>query len=138
MSKYLSKGDILGADDRKYEDVLVPEWREDGLVRVQSLMGAEKDAFEASLITTQQIGRKLVSRPNYINARAKLAAKCMVDENGQRLFTDEDVLELGRKSAAALDRVIEVAKRLSAMNEGDLEKLTDNLKNDQPAVSPIA
>lgn len=136
MPKYLSKNDVLGKQDRVYEDVPVPEW--DGVVRVQSLMGTEKDAFEASLTTIQQVGRKYIQKPNLKNVRARFAAACMVDEDGKLLFTDPaDVLELGRKSGAALDRVLDVARRLSRMSEDDLEKLTEALKNAQPAASPI-
>jgi hypothetical protein len=134
MPKYLSKSDVLGKQDRVYEDVPVPEW--DGVVRVQSLMGTEKDAFEASLTTIQQVGRRYIQRPYLVNVRAKFAAACMVDEDGKLLFDPADVLELGRKSGAALDRVLDVAKRLSRMSEDDLDKLTGSLKNGQPAALP--
>ncbi len=135
-NKYLTKSSVLNADDRVYEDVDVPEWG--GVVRVQSLMATEKDAFEASITSVQRIGRRVVQKPDFVNVRAKLAVLCMVDEAGQRLFSDGDVAELGRKSAAALDRVIEVAKRLSRLNDADLEELTAGLKNAPPAASATA
>lgn len=135
MDGYLSKAQILGADDSGFEDVRVPEWG-GGIVRVASMSGLEKDAFEASLTTiTQQRDGKVTQKMNLANVRAKLAARCMVDENGRRLFEDADVLELGRKSAAALDRVIVVAKRLNAIDDADLKALTESLKNDPPADS---
>lgn len=134
--KLLNKASILSTQDRIFEDIEVPEWG--GFVRVRSLTAAEKDAFEASLTITKQVGRKIIQQPNLVNVRAKLAAQCIVDENGQRLFSDLDVLELGGKSAAALDRIVEAAKRLSRLDDDDLEKLTAELKNDQPVASPIA
>lgn len=136
MANYLNKAQVLGAEDRIFEDVEVPEWG--GVVRVRSLMGAEKDAFEASVLVTKRVGKKLVQQPSYVNVRAKLVARCVVDETGQPLFSDEDVPALGRKSAAALDRVVEVAKRLNRMSEDDLDELVGDLKNDQPGALPTA
>lgn len=133
--KYLTKAEILGADDIITEDVHTPEWQ-GGWVRVKRLTGAEKDDFEASLTTIKQQGDRIIQKPNFVNVRAKLAALCMVDENHVRLFDDSEVLELGRKSAAALDRVVVVAKRLNRMSNADLQELTESLKNDRPAASP--
>ena len=50
---------------------------------------------------------------NLANVRAKLCAWCVIDENGGRMFSDADVVALGAKSAAALDRIYEVASELS-------------------------
>jgi len=133
--KYLSKSAILNAQDIVFEDVPVPEWG--GVVRVKALTAAEKDAFETSLISLRQVGNQMQQKTNLVNVRAKLAAKSIVDEEGARIFDDSEVMDLGRKSAAALDRVVDVAKKLSRVSEADLKELTEGLKNDQPAVSPI-
>lgn len=130
---YLKKVQVFDTEDRIFEDVEVPEWG--GVVRVRSLMGAEKDAFEASVLVTKRVGKRLVQQPSYVNVRAKLVAQCVVDEDGQRLFGDEDIPALGRKSAAALDRIVEVAKRLNRMSEDDLDELVGDLKNDPPGAS---
>lgn len=136
MSNYLGKDQILQANDEAFEDVPVPEWG--GVVRVKRLSAAEKDAFEASLTTIEQKGGSVVQRPNMVNVRAKLAVRCIVDESGKPIFSDADISELGRKSGAALDRVVAAAKRLNRMTEADLQELVQGLKNDQPAASPIA
>ncbi len=117
----LGHDDILAAKDIKTDDVEVPEWG--GTVRVQGLTGTERDAFEASL--RQLRGDKMV--PNLANARAKLVARTIVGEDGVRLFGDNEINALGAKSAAALDRVFEVASELSGLNEDDVEKLSENL-----------
>lgn len=136
MSNYLGKDQILQANDEAFEDVPVPEWG--GVVRVKRMTGAEKDAFEASLTIIQQQGGAVVQKPNMVNVRAKLAVRCIVDENGQPIFSDADISELGRKSGAALDRVVAAAKRLNRMTEADLQEMVQGLKNDPPAASPIA
>jgi hypothetical protein len=136
MTTYLTKAQILAADDSAFEDVPVPEWG--GTVRVRRLSAAEKDAFEASLTTIQQKGGAVVQKPNMVNVRAKLAVRCIVDESGERIFDEGEIADLGRKSGAALDRVIAAAKRLNRMSEADLAEMVQDLKNDPPAASPTA
>jgi len=121
MSKLLTREAILQAQDLPYEDVAVPEWG--GVVRVRALTGAERDRFEASIVEQRGKGGP---RLNTQNIRAKLVALTVVDEHGNRIFTDDDVEALGRKSAAALNRVFEVAQRLSGLTQADMEELEKN------------
>lgn len=122
---YLTRDAILQADDLLVEDVEVPEWG--GVVRVRGLTGAERDAFESEIVELR--GKK--ARLNTQNFRAKLAARSVVDEDGQRLFSDHDAQLLGQKSAAALQRVFEVAQRLSGLSETDVEELIGNFDEGQ-------
>lgn len=115
--KTLTRDDILSAEDLKSERVKVPEWG--GEVIVRELTGAERDVWESSVVKTE--GNKV--KIDSINMRAKLAAASIVGEDGKRLFTDKDVVKLGKKSSAALDLVVDVAKRLSRIGEGELDKL---------------
>ncbi|MGE5585722.1 MAG: hypothetical protein ACM309_09390 [Bacillota bacterium] len=116
----LTKEAILQAQDLPTEDVEVREWG--GTVRVRALTGAERDAFEQGVVET----RGKSTRMNLRNIRAKLVALTVVDEDGKRVFTDEDAELLGRKSAAALNRVFEVAQRLSGLRPEDVEELAGN------------
>jgi len=118
----LTREAILAAEDLPTEQVPVPEWKGDVLVR--SLTGVERDAFEESLYTGQGKDRQ----QNLSNLRARLAALTVVDENGNRVFSDDDAAQLGEKSAAALDVVFSVAQRLSGLSARDVEKLTKNSK----------
>lgn len=131
MSNYLSKADILGAKDARFEEVDVPEWG--GRVRIKAMSGSERDAFEQSITSLRKNGSKMAQAMNLENVRAKLLARCIVDEEGGLIFDAEDVEALGQKNAAALDRCVEVAKRLNGMNKGDLEQLANELKNAPPA-----
>ena len=122
----LNKQAILDVQDIEVEKVDVPEWG--GHVFVKGMTGMERDTFEASIV--QQRGKD--ARVNMVNIRAKLAAQTVCDEDGIRLFTDKDVKALGKKSANALQRVFDVAQRLSGITEGDVEELSDGLeKNPQ-------
>src|SRR5512139_3678645 len=100
----LTREQILKAADIQTERVAVPEWG--GEVLVRGMSGAERDAFEASIVATD--GKK--TRVEMKNIRARMAALCMVDENGKRLFSQADLDELGMKSAAALNRVYEACQ----------------------------
>lgn len=134
MPNYLNKAAILAANDDAYEDVPVPEWG--GIVRVRRLSAAEKDAFEASIVEIRQERGRVVERPNLVNMRAKLAARCIVNPDGSLVFDEADIPDLGRKSGAALDRVVASAKRLNRMTDADLQEMVQSLKNDPPVALP--
>lgn len=114
---YLSRENILEAADTPFMDVQVPEWG--GTVRVKGLNGTERDRFEAGMI-----GK------DYENVRARLVALAIVDADGKRLFSDRDVLALGRKSGKALQRVFEAAQRLAGLLPEDIEQMTENFTSD--------
>lgn len=122
---YLSRDAILNIEDLDYEDVEVPEWG--GTVRVRGLTGSERDSYEASVMQRRGKRYELVMA----DARAKLVALVVVNEEGARLFSDRDVKALGRKSAAALNRVFSVGQRLSGLTNEDIEELTENLEPGQ-------
>lgn len=125
MAPLLGRDAILQADDLSWEDVEVPEWG--GMVRVRGLTGAERDAFEAEMV--EQRGKKV--RMDMQNFRAKLVVRSVVDEEGKRLFSDKDAPQLGQKSAAALQRVFEVAQRLSGLSDTDVGELVGNFDDGQ-------
>lgn len=127
----LTRDQILKAQDLPTEDVPVPEWG--GTVRVRALTGAERDAFEQSIV--EQRGRS--ARMNLQNLRAKLVALTVVDEEGNRIFSDSDAKLLGKKSALALNRVFEVAQKLSGLTSEDVEELTKNSESDQSEDSTL-
>lgn len=123
MTTYLSADQILDAEDLKPEPLDVPEWG--GPVLVKGMSGTARDQFEAAMVDDKMKG---VSKDKALeNYRARLAAACLVDANGKRLFQGTAVVKrLGEKSAQALTRVAEVASRLSGLTESDVEELTGN------------
>lgn len=128
--RFLSKAEILAQNDLKTEDVFVPEW--DAWVKVRTLNASERDWFESS--TVQRNGKKVTT--NLQNIRARLCLLCLVGEDGQRLFEQEDEFPLGGKSAAALDRIFQVAQRLNGLRDEDVDELVKNSSAGQPDDSP--
>jgi len=118
--KYLGRNEILSAADLIYEDIDVPEWG--GLVRICSLSGADRDAWEMSLMKHPGESKEV----DLQNMRARLVAKSVVDETGKRIFSDTDVIGLGKKSARALMRVFDAAVKLNAVSEADIEEIEKN------------
>lgn len=116
----LTKEAILKADDMKWEDVPVPEWG--GTIRVRVLTGRERDLFDDSMVELKGKVRTMKLE----NIRARLVALSAIDEKGDRLFSDEDVLALGEKSALALDRVFDVCQRISGLREVDIQAMVKN------------
>jgi hypothetical protein len=120
MGGLLGKDAILAADDIQTQRVEVPEWGGDVMVR--GLTGQQRDAWEAGLSVRR--GKQLV--PDMRNFRARLVVMCVVDETGAEVFGLGDVDALSGKSGAALDRIYDVAARLSGISENDVEDLTGN------------
>lgn len=112
----LNREAILGANDLKKELVKVPEWG--GEVYISMMTGASRDAWEQSLIASKGA--------NLENIRARLVSFTAVDENGKRIFSNDDAELLGQKSSNALERCAKVAQKINRLSENDLEDLVKN------------
>jgi hypothetical protein len=117
----LTKAQILGAVDVQIEEVFVPEWG--GSVYIRNLNGKGRDAFEGSRIRIKDNNKVEMIHDN---TRAKLLSLTLCDEAGALLFSEEHVAALGEKNASALDRVFEVAQRLSSLRPADVETKVKN------------
>ncbi|OII61214.1 hypothetical protein BJP40_06720 [Streptomyces sp. CC53] len=100
----------------------VPEWG--GEVTIRCLTGAERDRYEASLARLDRKTGAMV--PNLVNSRARLVAMSIVDETGKRMFSDDDILELGGTSSIALTRVWVAACQLSGISEAEVEAAAED------------
>ena len=128
------KEEILKADDLPREKFHVEQWNLD--VWIRSLTSAERDDYEQSLIESSGRGRNMQVTPNLTNAKAKLVARAMVDEDGKRIFTDAEAGKLGRKSARAISDLYAIAQRLSGLSDEDVEELVKNSESGQVEDSP--
>jgi hypothetical protein len=115
----LTREQILAADDIITEKVQVDGWG--GEVLVRGMTGAERDRVEKTLVELK--GKRIVMKDDI---RAKLVAASVVDEKGELLFSEGDIHTLAAKSAAALQKVFEVAQRLSGLTDEDVDELEKN------------
>lgn len=109
----LTRESILASDDLPREEVAIPEWG--GSVFVRTMTAGERDRFEG-----WSQGDK------FDRFRAKLAVLTVVDAEGRRLFSDDDVDALAAKSTKALDRIAEAAFRMNRFTKEDVEALAKN------------
>jgi hypothetical protein len=138
----LTRDAIMEARDIPEEIVPVPEWG--GSVRVVGMTAKERGEYESAFMMEVK-GRRgepelKRNRAAIKQVRERLVVHTVVDENGNRLFTDEDVAALSKKSAAAMERIVTVAQRLSGLTESDIEELEKNFATtdaeDSASVSP--
>lgn len=115
MSTGLTREQILGAADRTIEAVEVPEWG--GVVHVRSLNGRARDKFDASRFRLKGDQVEMI----HDNTRAMLLSLSLCDEAGTLIFSEADIVALGEKNAAVLDRLFDVAQRLSGLRAKDVE-----------------
>lgn len=115
----LSRDAILNSADLPMEKIHIPEWGGD--VYIRTICAGDRDSFEES-ISSGAKDRK----SNMKNFRARLAVLCCVDASGNRLFTENDIEALGKKSCKALDRILTVSRKLNGFSDNDVEELVKN------------
>lgn len=129
------KDDILTADDLATRPVKVPEWRTKAngnkplTIHLRTLTGTERDAFEESFAD------KKTGKSNYANFRARLLVRCIVDpDTGELVFTERDVVKLGKKSAAAINRLFSVAQEMNGITDRSVDEAAEDF-DDAPSGS---
>ncbi len=121
----LTRDQILAAPDVEVRPVEVPEWG--GTVYVRTLSGAQAEAYHAMIREGETAS----------NVRAKLVACAACDEQGNPLFSADDVEALGTRSFRALDRVFEAALELNALGAAGAEAEEKNSETTPPSDSGI-
>jgi hypothetical protein len=101
---------VLGARDLRTATVEVPEW--DATIALREWDGATRDRFDSLALEARERGAKM---PRQL--RAWIVAMSVIDESGQLAFSESDIDALSRKSARALDRIVEAALQLNALTQ---------------------
>jgi len=86
-----------------------------GDVIVRGMGGKELSLFNESLFTGNGKKRKVVT----VNIQARMAVRCVVDEDGVRMFTDDDAEWLGELRADALAVIFKEIQKLSGLGDDD-------------------
>lgn len=86
-----------------------------GFVFVKGMTGGERDEFEKSCRDPKGRLRG--------NTRARLAVRTVVNEDGSRVFTDDDIQTVGRIRVDVLQKVFNLAQKLSGISDADVEEL---------------
>ena len=116
---------LLGAVELPRETVQVPELGEGVTFTVRGMTGEERDAFELSLTALTANQKRRVPDPK--NYRAKLLVYTVIEpDTGALLFTPNDIPAVGKIRADVLDRLSDVARRLSGLRIEDVETAEKN------------
>lgn len=95
----LTAEQIRASGPGQVKKVPIPEWG--GEVCVRQMSGDERDTLDA-LLEQARAGKR-------VNLRGWVAATCLCDESGKRLFEEHDAALLGGKNGAAIQRLFEAA-----------------------------
>lgn len=117
----LTRDQMLAADDRKIEELQIPEWG--GSVLIRPLSGFERDQIEADFSHENK-------RAAMQNIRARFCFMSICNDKGERIFKEEDTATLGHKSAKALDRVFARVREISGLEDKDIKQLEKNSESD--------
>lgn len=126
--EFLGRAAILAAEDIKYRVVQVPEWG--GPVRLRSMTGSERDAYDAESYQQRTAATVPGSVAGIADFRVRRVARSIVDAKGRRVFTDADIAALGAKNGEVIDRLDDVVAELSGLDAGANARAAAALKAD--------
>ena len=112
----LTKKEILSANDRHTIVMEVPEWG--GEITLGSMSSQDRDRYEEILTSPKS--------DKYDNIVAQFVAKSIMDENGDRVFEESDIIALGQKSGKVMLRVFMEARKLNDLTEEDVKEVAKN------------
>lgn len=132
MSNTLTRDEIFAAQDLVTEEVPVPEWGAGRVVLVRAFNLGTRDAYYRPMtqvhaddsLSAEDRAAKLAELSQ--TASARLVAFSVVDAAGDLMFGDADVEALQKKSAKAIERITNVARRLNGLGEAAAESAAKN------------
>jgi hypothetical protein len=125
----LTREQVLNAQDRKPELISVPEWG--GELWVRGLSAKDRGLYELWTVqasaSSAGITQGNITLDHVALIRVRLISLCViVDETDTKpLFTEADVAALSEKDSAPVERLFDVAARLSGLSKEDAQKLTE-------------
>jgi len=113
---------LLKPVERPSETVDLPELGDGISVIVTGMTAKERSEFDQQFVSRK--GEPMKKR--IAEGRERIIVACCRDEEGKRLFTTDDVAQLGKQSSLIIERIVTVAQRLSGMTKDELEDAVKN------------
>lgn len=113
----LTKQEILAAEDLKRETVEVEAWG--GAVVVSEMSANTRMEWEAVAFDAD-------GKPIPDGWKSRLVAACVVDDAGDRMFSNDEIAELGRKSDSAITTIYRAAAALNGIGPKAKEEAEKN------------
>lgn len=121
----LNREMILKAQDLGRELVNVPEWG--GEVYVRGFTAWEKEEVEMrSLAMVDVATGQIKDASQMAGLRVWIVARCVVDSDGNRIFTDADMEALQEKNEDAIRRLAEMPAEMSKIKNKTVEEAEKN------------
>lgn len=117
----LTKEQILAKRDRATRYVELPEIG--GSVKIRALKSAELSGWQASLLDPRT-GEPCIKRQK--QARERLVAISVIDENGNLIFGKDDLESLNRLENSVIGRIATAAKEINGIDNEDYEEAVGN------------
>lgn len=110
---FLTKQDIFAAKDDTIISLDVPEWG--GTIGIKAMTVGERDKYENEFLKNKDRGVD--------NFRTKFLIATICDEEGNCIFTKDDIERLAKKSITTANRVWNAAMAHNALSNDDVEEL---------------
>lgn len=114
------KDQIKMANTRKPLQVFVKEWKLNVYVRVMSV--GERDDWELAWIDIRSKGVE-----KFRNFRAFYLVRTLCDENGIRIWKDDELDEVAQLDGSVMGELFDVAQRHNKLTEADVVELAGEL-----------
>jgi len=118
MTIVMNRDAILNADDIVMESIYVKEW--DGTVNLRVMSGVARERWED----------KASSSENVEGAVGRLLVECICDDDGNLIFTDADIEQLGEKACGPLINLFEKACELNTLTRMEVNQVAGNSEGD--------
>lgn len=108
--------------DRAKQDVPVPELGDGKVIPIWGMTPRERTDFEdkqSRLSKTQRAKHKA-------EIRERILVECCRDDSGAKLFTADQITQLGQRRGDVVERLVNVALELSGFTGQDLDALVKN------------
>ncbi len=86
---------------------------------LKPLTAADRDAFETSVAGVD-------GKRNTVNVRARLVAKCWVDETGKRVVPEAKVNQLGERHSGVVNGLFDEVMEMNGMTVDQIEDAEKN------------
>ena len=131
----LSRNEIRALEDRRTEQVDIPEWGPEAQVLLRQMSGRDREVYEqwAMAYSDARALAPGTTPPQHLYAR--MAVLSCVDAHGEPLFTLDDVEWLSQKSFVALKRIFDVAWKLNLLDPAEVELAAKNSVSEPDSAS---
>ena len=130
VEKKFDKNKLRAYCDSKIVKVEVPEWPEMGDLYVKNMTGKSRDNYEAAMYEAREKFKETGQGSIIENIRACTIVASACHKDGTLIWEPEEAADLGDKTALVLDRIYNVATKLSGITAKDIADMEKSLEED--------